>query len=408
MNAYLFEVAEARSFRHPVFTGIQKHQFLVQASKLPHDLPTGANARDPVGMNRQVYRDVKESLKGNEAVPGSFDLMNLGITIIADRVELVDKQRGLFRVFIDDEDGIVNGAHTARIIQETDRENAIPDTQYVEVRIVTGVQSTQHPALKADIAKGQNTGIAVKDESIYDLEGRFNSLRSIVAGQRWADRVAWKESDKGEIHVRDLICVLEALNVIDYPYNSGHHPIHAYEKTGKALENYAADHKAHEGEPEARTFAALEPLLLEALFLFDRIRHDFRDLYNKHVNKGAGHLRVLEEAAQNKLIEFPFSGDNASRYRLTKGAALPIFAAFRNFVEIDPDTKKARWIGGFTGVLRVWQEAGPELVTETKNAMDDIGHLPDQLGKARGHWSGLHRVMRLRALELKTQQLSLA
>jgi hypothetical protein len=404
MTPFLFEAVEARSFRHPVFAGIQKHQFLIKAATLPLDLPTGANARDPVGMNRRVYRDVKESLKGAEAVPGSFDLMNLGITLIADRVELIDKPRGLYQVFIRDEDGIVNGAHTARIIEESIREGVIPDEQHVEVRIITGVDSSGRASLKSDIAKGQNTGIAVKDESIFDKEGRFETLRALTVGQPWQDRVAWRESDKGEIHVRDLICVLEALNVVDYVNDGGPHPIHAYEKPSKALEAFAQDHKGHESDPDRRSFAALEPLLLEALELFDRIRHDFRGLWNKHVSPSAGRLRIVEEAAANKQFSFHFSGQGPSKYRLTKGAAFPIFAAFRNCVDYDPETNVARWIGGFDSVLALWEQAGPELVRETANALKDVGHLPDQLGKARGHWSNLHRAMALRALRLQLEQ----
>ena len=106
VKPYEFSVSEARSFNHPIFEGVTKHTFLVQAKLLPGGLPTGANARDPVGMNRRVYRDVKESLRTNEALPGSFDLMNLGITVIADKVEMVDKKT--FRVLIDDEDGMVS------------------------------------------------------------------------------------------------------------------------------------------------------------------------------------------------------------------------------------------------------------------------------------------------------------
>jgi hypothetical protein len=399
MDAYLFEVAEARSFRHPVFAGIQKHQFLVRANRFPADLPTGANARDPVGMNRQVYRDVKESLKGTEAVPGSFDLMNLGVTVIADRVELIDKARGLYQVFIRDEDGIVNGAHTAKIIDEANKLAEVPDEQYVEVRIITGVDATGQPSLKSDIAKGQNTGIAVKDESIFDKEGRFNTLKNLVVGQPWAERVAWRESDKGEIHVRDLICVLEALNVVNFPNDKAQHPIHAYEKPSKALDNYAKDHKDNEAFPQARVFAALEPLLLDALVLMDKIRHDFRPMWNKHITKAAGRLRIVEgDRDSGRVFEFPFSGDSSEKFRLTKGASFPIFAAFRNCVSYDPATNRANWIGGFAAVLQLWEEAGPELVLETAVAINDVGNLPDQLGKARGHWANLHKTMTVRAL----------
>ena len=43
--------------------------------------------------------------------------MNKGITILAKSVKMVDK--GLFDIIVDDEDGvIVDGAHTAKIIEE--------------------------------------------------------------------------------------------------------------------------------------------------------------------------------------------------------------------------------------------------------------------------------------------------
>ena len=90
-------------------------------------------------MNRRVYRDVTESLKGEEAWPGSFEAScarSLGVTILADKVEMLEK--GKFKVFIKDEDGVVNGAHTCRIIEECQESDSIPDEQHLEVKIVTG------------------------------------------------------------------------------------------------------------------------------------------------------------------------------------------------------------------------------------------------------------------------------
>ena len=86
VKPYRFEVAEARSFRHPQFPNIQKHIFLVPAARLPKNVPDKANLREATGMNRAVYKDVRESLRGREALPGSFDLLNLGITIIGEEV----------------------------------------------------------------------------------------------------------------------------------------------------------------------------------------------------------------------------------------------------------------------------------------------------------------------------------
>jgi AIPR protein len=395
---YTFDVVEARSMNHPVFPGVSKHIFLLQASKLPTGLPTGANARDPVGMNRRVYADVKASLKGEQAWPGSFDLMNLGITIIAKRVEMIEK--GKFKVSIEDEEGIVNGAHTCRIIESCQGEGSIPEEQHIEVRVITGIDSADIAEdLKVDIAKGQNTGITVKAQSIYEISGVFDGIKDQIAEAGWFSKVAWKESDMGEVDVRDLIAALEVINVKDYPNDGDAHPIHAYEKWSKALEKYADDFKANPNRRDERLYAAFEPLLLEALELYDRIRHDFRDLFNENVSPAAGRMRIVEEAPPSRgNYEFPFSRQAPARYRLTKGATYPIFAAFRNCVAYETKTKKAYWIGGFKSVLQLWKEAGPELVKETYNATKDVGHLPDQLGKSRGHWAGLHRALEVRLL----------
>lgn len=393
---YVFSVAEARSYNHPIFDGVTKHTFLVQAKSFPNGLPTGANARDPVGMNRRVYKDVMESLRTNEAIPGSFDLMNLGITILADRIEMVDKKT--FRVLIREEDGIVNGAHTARIIEQCQGEEEVPDEQFVEVRIITGLDNAP-PHLRADIAKGQNTGIAVRAESIYDKEGLFAHLREIVKDKSWADRISWRESDPGDYDVRDLTSALEAINVLDFPNASNKHPVHAYEKWSIGVARYAQDFKENEKHPEKRTYAAIEPLLLEALELYDRIRHDFREMFNDNISKSGGRLRIVEEAPKSKgKFDFVFSGQAPNKYRLTKGAAYPIFAAFRNCVEYDEETHLCSWRFGFDKVIEFWEKIGPDLVRETFEATKDIGRTPDVLGKNRSHWANLHRVVRLEVL----------
>lgn len=401
---YRFHVTEARSFSHPFFPTITKHTFFVQALVLPAGMPTGANAREAVGMNRRVYKDVTESLRANESHPGSFDLMNLGITIIADDVKVVDKKT--FDVFIKDEDGIVNGAHTARIIQNCIEDGTVNHDQYIEVRIITGIDKVDIPGLKSDIAKGQNTAIAVKEQSIFDTQGVFDSLKHLIKDQSWSKTVAWRESDVGDYDVRELVSVLEAINVIDFPNGSSSHPIQAYEKWSLPLQRYADDFKANVITPSRRKYAALEPLLLDALELYDRIRHDFRPVYNEHVSSGAGRMRIVEEAPKSKkLYDFPFSDQAASKYRLTKGAAFPILAGFRNFVEYDEKSNKARWVGGFENVRQMWMESAPELVRETAAATREIGRTPDIIGKSRNHWASIHRLVENRLLRLKLKEM---
>src|SRR4051794_24365007 len=100
-SVHRFRAYDARRISHPVFEGIDKHWLTVAAQDFPTDVSTAANARDPVGLNRRVYRDVKDSLLGNTAEPGTFDLMNKGITILAKKVRLVDKEEGIYEITID-------------------------------------------------------------------------------------------------------------------------------------------------------------------------------------------------------------------------------------------------------------------------------------------------------------------
>jgi hypothetical protein len=112
-------------------------------------------------------------------------------------------------------------------------------------------------------------------------------------------------------------------------------------------------------------------------------------------------MRILEEAGKGQMFQFPFSYAAPSQYRLTKGATFPIFTAFRNCVTYDRVNNRASWVGGYTAVRKLWEEAAQELVRETYDARKDVGHLPNQLGKSRSHWAGLHRALEVRPLRKK-------
>lgn len=398
IKPYRFEVSEARSVKHPTLPNIVKHTFLVPAHLFPKGVPTGANLRDPVGMNRQVYKDVKASLEGKEALPGTFDLLNLGITIIAEDIEVVDKR--IFNVMIDDDYGIANGGHTTQIIYDCQEDDSIAEGQHVEVKIITGLEGGENHTLRVDIARGQNTGISVQPRSIFELDGAFESLKEIVKDQDWAGDIGFKESDKKDIDVRELVSVLELMNVTDFPVRDTKHPISAYEKWSTPLKKFGDDYEDNRDDLSKRKYAAFEPLLLDALVLYDHIRRDFLRVYNETVGGRAGNLRIVEKAPPSKgRYQFRYAKLDDHDQRLTKGAAFPILGAFRNFVAVDPETGTGEWLGGFENVLASWHELAPELVSETKQAIRDIGNAPDSLGKNRNHWANLFKTVRLHVMQ---------
>jgi hypothetical protein len=392
-QAHRITAFESRKVSHPVFKTINKYWLTVKATDFPSGISAAANAREPVGLNRMVYRDVRASLEGKEAIPGSFDLMNKGITILALGVRLVDKEKQIFEVVVDDhEGGIVDGAHTAKIIEKCNMDGTTHPEQYVEVFIRTGVENE----LITDIARGLNTGMQVAPKSIYNIDGVFDWLKEEVAGKPYESMISWRESDNADYDVRDLISMLEIFNIFDFPNDVGKHPISAYEKWSIPLEKFATDFEENNKKLKNSRYYRLRPILNEALILYDHIRHDFRDIHNE-AGGSAGKMNIVEEATKGRKFDFPFANLQSSDYRLTKGASYPILAAFRNMV-IQDSSGNATWQGGFRSVLRLWSEAGSELVLETYNATKEIGRMPDQLGKNRKHWDNLHMKIQLRLL----------
>ena len=273
---------------------------------------------------------------------------------------MIDNERG----------GIVDGAHTASIIWECNEEGKTPPDQHVEVYIRTGVDEIMIP----EIAKGLNTGMQVAAKSIYNLGDTFDWLKKEIAHAPYRDMIAWKESDAQEYDVRDLIGVLETLNVFDFPNDGGRHPVAAYEKWSVPLQKFADDFQRNKDDLHGSIYYRLRPLLKDALRLFDRIRHDFRVVHNQQ-GGSAGKLNIVEEASKKAgLFSFPFDGGlEPNQYRLTKGGTYPILAAFRNLVEVDDDVGTAQWVGGFSNVLQFWEKSASELVEETYNATKEYG-----------------------------------
>lgn len=392
IRPYRFEVAEARSFKHPYFPNIQKHVFLVQAAKLPKNIPDKANLREATGMSRTVYKDVRASLQGHTAVAGTFDLLNLGITIIAEEIKSLDKR--IFEVMIDDEYGIANGGHTAKLIWESQDDDTIAEGQHVEIRIVTGVEGPEEHTLRVDIARAQNTGIAVRPESVLELDKAFQGIKDVIAPFKWSTNVAYNESDQQDIDVRELICAMELMNVFDFPNRSGKYPISAYEKWSTPLKRFGEDFKANRDDLSQRKYAKLEPLLPEILHLYDLIRRDFLRVRTEIVGtKGAKPAYIEEAKGKLTEFEFQFAGLDPHEKRLTKGAAYPLLGAFRDYVQPNPETGMAEWEGGFEHIKSIWNNIAPDLFREMQDTIKDIGTAPNVLGKSRSLWARLYKTV---------------
>ena len=393
---HIFTVHEARRITHPVHPTVTKYLFSVRCKDLPTGISNSANSRDP-NLNKRIYKEIRQSLNGQLSALGTFDLMNKGIIILAESVEMDQEDKRRWTVVVDkDRGGIVDGGHTAALIWEEQIANAIPDEQYVDIYIRTGLTDSISPDIISDISKGLNTSMQVKVESILDKKEAFEWIKNELAPE-FDDLIKYAESDDGQYYVQDLIGVLECLNPWDYPSTGHTHPTQVATSISKIIERFSAECNAAKTSSTPGKYERMRPILREAMQLFQTIQADFPIMHNSNGAGRAGGLKMVDMARRENFV-FHFADGRTEDKKLFKQATYPIFAAFRNYVVVNA-RGMAEWKGGFDAVLDEWQSCGPTLVSMTVELGRGIGTGPDQIAKHKPLWASLFNQVKVDMLE---------
>jgi hypothetical protein len=393
---HIFRPAIARRLPDPVFKtqfGTERHLFVMNVKDLPLNISGDSNART-ANINRQVYKVVEDSLLNRQdgAYPNSFHLKNKGITIIAESVEqLGDKD---YKVTLDVGHGIVDGGHTYTLICDHINEGDLPDNQYVNVEIRTGIQ---HEWIK-DISGGLNTGVQVQLSSLLNLEGQFEELKSELQKYGFDKSIAWQENESGAINVKDLVSIMQLFDIENFANDSSQHPKTSYSSKESVLKKY----KEH-----SKTYSRMKGILKDILTLHDIISSSSGKLWNENGGKKggdsgkAGHLVWMEyRNGDKKPFDFPFLTNTTSQHRLMNSALYPILAAFRWYVKISEEDKiTMEWKVPFSEIVDTWNTIGIELLRSTGEMCDDLGKNPNALGKSGALWSSLHNMVKAHELQ---------
>jgi hypothetical protein len=403
--------------------GIVRHYMDVPVHQLREGLArlSGPNPRPVANTNKKVARQIEASLL-NQDVPEQdvFHLAHLGVTVIGDVV----KDDGgtmvvTFNVDPDDSeepaDGVVNGLHSLAVIEKVLRESEVSDRQYVTFNVISGIPVAKRDTLIPWIARGRNTVLQVKDQSIDNLMGLFEPFQDALAAFPYADEIGWEESARTNYDVLDVLAILTALNPVPFPNEAPTgeeitQPVMAYEKQSACL-------KLFEDKRLQDSYRRMIPILPEALHLFDLIRSTAIDAYNTPKRKG-GHLRIIEKKlgrdgkARPNVWNYPFTKRSdggygtTGTYRLSNAATFPTLAAFRVFVRQNAAETQMRWDGGFKAVLKAWDDLGEELVVSCVETSQSLGGANmNAVGKNRPLWRALHKTAKGYAAELENKRL---
>lgn len=383
--------AFARRMPDPVFPQIAHHIFWVPAHTLVDSVSYGPNARRP-NIRKHVYKKVDESLMNENCLENTFHLKNLGIVINASAVTKIAEDK--FEVALPDSEhhGVLNGGHTLDLAARRIKDGTIPRNQFVKIEVRTGVPNEW----LAEIAGGLNTALQVEDMSLDDLKGAFKWIKDDLADERYFGTIAWSENDKGEYDARDLVSLLTCFHIGLYPNDKAVHPVEAYEKKSKALDQFRKDFDDNDGAE----FLKLRPIMKQIFVLHDKIQENFARV---HVRNGgrARSLKIIDTKPEDgrQAFQFIFAGRTAKE-RLQSGTLYPILASFRWMVEEDAAGNYC-WRGGFDNVLKRWEETAPDLVRKTIERSKELGGNSNAIGKSRTHWDSLHQTVAFRDLMSK-------
>lgn len=403
-----FPVKDFKRLETPLdHLGYRDFLCVVDVMELPDLSELGkSNLRDPKDRGK-VPQQIREGLLEEDL----FVYMNRGLVIVADSVTFDNKRNTVNLTFTQpDVHGLIDGGHTHLIIsKERDtlahmiEENGGGVHRYVKVEILKGFDLEQ---IK-EIAGARNTSNQVRDESLLNLEGRFDGLQHALRDQAYFDDIAFKEyetysdSPKSKpIDIRDVISILYMFDTTTFTGTK--HPIDGYRSKAACLKAFT---DKTSGE-ETSVYDQLYPLLPDILKLHDAIHEELPDLYNRarklygeDIKRGGfGRLKGVI-TLQKSNTQLPFSGAKV-KYRIPSGFVYPILGSFRALIELREGRYK--WLAGCDPFRLLKGDLGMQMADAVGNtARRDLN--PSKTGKDQSLWQSCYQ-----AAIIAKQQITIA
>lgn len=324
-----------------------------------------------------VIKGIKNTLIDE---PDDMAIKNQGIYLLADEVEHIKKVGGIgvLKIKLTDPErhGIVNGGHTFAAIRDVvenadEADEASLDRAYVRLHIMQGIDRDRVP----EIAEGLNRSKQVDDPSLANLSGLFEDIQAVMKGHPGADQIAYKQGDKGEIYITEVLADLELFNCSRF--NQKVHPHRLFGRTKSALEFFEKDLSETPSPVKI-----LIPRLPEILQLADKIMQGTPEAAKKNgfefgrlaLGKGPG-KRAGSNSHHNTQLHFI---SKQMKYRVPRGWLFPMLAAFRANVRWDVQMNRFEWRMPLDKLLEGVLE---DLVGVCVIAHRDDNLKPDMVGK---------------------------
>lgn len=347
----------------------------------------------------------------------SFYINSRGIALVAHQVNLLNNVSFLgenetiypevLEIHMDDEnEGNIDGGHTYKIILEQVERMAKKERKLnAFVRLEINVNLRDVTAFAA----ARNTNAAVKEASIMNSRGEFDTLKVILEDLPFFHRIAYRQNDKG-LQIENIVEYIELFNLKKSPLFESEEmmiptPFIPKQKWGSSkreiLKFYSEEINNSIIEERQSEYDLMRPIIKDIFWLYTEIEKNLHNIYNQHANgKRSANFAALAYVTRNDTKEKTLT--NGKRYRqlttygdgelkdenimpyvIDKGLAVPIAGMFRMLLDKEHETGYYRWIKG----VDIKQHAGQIIgfiIEEAMKAVAEEG--PDNYAKERMTW----------------------
>lgn len=362
------------------------YYLLVNMKDLPEKIPLDVNPRVPK-MGTNVAKRLLNAVVEPE---NDFYINNRGIVISAKSL-VFNSSNSEVTIDIGNQDGddenddrynygILDGGHTYTAIME--KRDEIPEdiVKYVRVEVITNVVNITR------LSDARNTSVQVSDIALFNLEDNFDDIRDAIKNEPYADKIAYKDNDRKQINISELLRLMYAFDIVKYPDDNAA-PIQSYSGKAQVFKRYkdAFDTAFY------KSLTKQLPLLVD---LYDLIERELYLKYNDYKKKLGvatpkfGNVKGVENIEKGTKTNFL---NSETSYSISSGYIYPIFGAFRALLKFDENSEEVSWL---FNPLEMWDEVGTTIAQNTFESSNN----PQLAGKDKQLWLSNYRIVETQSL----------
>lgn len=359
------------------------YYLLVDMKELPADIPLDVNPREPK-MTTNVARSLLAAVVEPET---DFYINNRGIVIAAKTLTFNSSDSEVI-INIGDQNnendkflyGILDGGHTYTAIML--KRDEIPDDirKFVRIEVITNVQNITR------LSDARNTSVQVSDMALFNLDDKFDDIKSAIASQAYADQIAYKDNENKPVHISELLRLMYAFDIDKYPDDNAA-PVQSYSGKAQVFKRYKQAFET----PFYKSLTKQLPMLVE---LYDIIERELPTKYKDYkkaqgvASPRFGSVRGIESLDNPIKTEFLAS---PTKYSVSSGYIYPIFGAFRSLLRFDETKSTVSWL---FDPIEIWNEVGTSIVQNTFESYTN----PQLAGKDKQLWLSNYRIVETQSL----------